>query len=175
MLSKAVTEYMFYFIGHGDPPPQSAGRYHAVCGAHVTHMLRDMLGDIECGYFNIPCEVLDSEHISLVHLNEQSFRKWVYQRGQLAHDYFDAGWQYISRVKSFRCRLAGFAYMARFQWMLRAIEQDQYCLRPEYPEQKHLRAILWMIWSVLKSFLHIRLNKYTPAEPVVITDHYEEK
>jgi hypothetical protein len=37
--------------------------------------------------------------------------------------------------------------------MLRAIERDNYCLRPEYPERKSLRAGLWMIWLTLTSLL----------------------
>jgi phytoene/squalene synthetase len=173
-LSKAVTEYMFYFIGHNEPPPQSATRYHAVCGAHVLHMLRDMVGDIELGYFNIPAEVLENGHISLDRLDEQPFRMWVYERVQLAYQYIEAGREYIYRVKNFRCRLAGFSYLARFEWMLRAIEQDQYCLRPEYPERKRLSAGFWMAWSVITSFLNIPWKKYKPAEPVILTDHCEE-
>ncbi len=173
-LSKAVTEYMFYFIGHDDPPPQSGVRYHAVSGAHVTHMLRDMLGDIELGYINIPAEVLENGRISLDHFGEQNIRKWVFERVQLAHEYFDEGRKYISRVKNFRCRLAGFSYLARFEWMLRAIEQDQYCLRPEYPERKHLSAALWMAWSVIRSFLNFPRAKYLPPEPFTLSDHCEE-
>jgi phytoene/squalene synthetase len=173
-LSKAVTEYMFYFIGHRDPPPQSAVRYHAVCGAHVVHMLRDMVGDIKLGYFNIPEEVLASGQISLDHVDDPSIRTWVYERVKLAHEYFDSGRKYISRVKNFRCRLAGFSYLARFEWMMKAIEQDQYFLRPEYPERKRLSAVLWMAWRVITSFLNMPYMGYKPAEPVIFTDHYEE-
>jgi hypothetical protein len=50
-----------------------------------------------------------------------------------------------------RCRLAGYAYTARFQWMLGAIERDHYCLRSEYPDRKSLWAGLWMGWSALAS------------------------
>ena len=74
-LSKAVTEYMFYFIGHHDPPPQSATRYHAVSGAHVVHMLRDMVGDIAVGYFNIPAEVLEARAYLLDDLHKLSVPK----------------------------------------------------------------------------------------------------
>jgi phytoene/squalene synthetase len=173
-LSKAVTEYMFYFIGHGDPPPQSEARYDAVCGAHVVHMLRDMVGDIDLGYLNIPGEVMEASQIKLDRLNEPPFRKWVYQRGQLAHQYFNAGRQYISQVKSFRCRLAGFSYLARFEWMLRAIEHDQYHLRPEYPHRKRLSAALWMLWGIFTSFMHIPRMKYKTADPMMSAEHREE-
>jgi phytoene/squalene synthetase len=173
-LSKAVTEYMFYFIGHDDPPPQSGARYHAVSGAHIVHMLRDLLGDIELGYFNIPAEVLENGRISSDQFGELTFRKWVFERVQLAHGYFDAGRKYISQVKNFRCRLAGFSYLARFEWMLRAIEQDRYCLRPEYPERKRLKAALWMAWRIITSFLNLSTVKYNPPEPLIFTDHCEE-
>ena len=173
-LSTAVTEYMFYFIGHGDPPPQRSDRYHAVSGAHVVHMLRDMVGDIELGYFNIPAEVLEAEKLSLDHFDEPSFRKWVHGRSQLAHEYLNAGRQYISQVKNFRCRLAGYSYLARFEWMLRAIEQDRYCLRREYPERKRLNAVLWMVWSVVTSFLNIPWKKYKPVDRMSASGHYEE-
>jgi len=173
-LSTAVTEYMFYFIGHRDPPPQSATRYQAVCGAHVVHMLRDMVGDIRLGYFNIPEEVLEAGHISLDHLETQPFRKWVFERVQMAHQYFEAGRKYISQVKNLRCRLAGHAYLTRFEWMLRAIEQDRYCLRAEYAERKRLSAILWMAWRLFTSFLNIPGKKNQPVDSVIFTDHCEE-
>lgn len=173
-LSQAVTEYMFYFIGHADPPPQSGERYHAVCGAHVVHMLRDMVDDTKVGYFNIPAEILENGWISSDQLNQPAIRKWVFERVQLAHQYFEAGRKYISQVKNFRCRLAGFSYLARFEWMLRAIEQDQYCLRSEYPERKRLSAALWMVGRIIRSFLNFPTGKYEPSEPSILTDHCEE-
>ena len=174
-LATAVTEYMFYFIGHNDPPPQGGARYHAVYGAHVVHMLRDMVGDIELGYVNIPAEVLENGKISINKFDEPAFRKWVFERVRLAHDYFDAGRNYISQVKNFRCRLAGFSYLARFEWMLRAIEKDQYCLRAAYPERKYLRTALWMAWRVIASFLNFPRVKYKPSEPLIFTDHCGEQ
>jgi phytoene/squalene synthetase len=173
-LSKAVTEYMFFFIGHRDPPPQSATRYHAVCGAHVVHMLRDMVGDIELGYVNIPAEVLGAGQITFSHYDDPSFRKWVAERVHLANQYFNAGRKYISQVKNFRCRLAGYAYLARFEWMLGAIERDRYILRPEYPERKSFRAGLWIAWKVLASFLNIPWKTSKSTEAVKFTDQYEE-
>ena len=175
LLSNAITEYMFYFIGHQDPPPRSATRYQAVCGAHVVHMLRDMLDDIALGYINIPGEVLEAEHISLDDLHSRSFRKWVFERAQLAQRYFSDGRKYIAQVKSFRCRLAGFTYLARFEWMLKAIEREQYCLRLEYPERKSLRVVLWMAWYVFTSLMNIPWMKYKPVELLTLTDHCEER
>lgn len=175
LLSKAVTEYMFYFIGHQDTPPCIATRYHAVCGAHVVHMLRDMVDDIASGYFNIPGEVLDAGHFSLDTLRSRPFRKWVFERTKLARRYFKAGRIYMTHVKNMRCRLAGFTYLARFEWMLRAIERDQYYLRPEYPERKSLRAGLWMAGRVFTSLLNLPWVKYKLDEPKTFTDLSEER
>jgi phytoene/squalene synthetase len=175
LLSKAIMEYMFYFIGHLDPPPSGETRYHAVYGAHVIHMLRDMVDDIAVGYINIPVEIIEAEHISLDNLHSMPFRKWVFERVQLAHMYFEAGRKYIAKVKNMRCRLAGFTYLARFEWMLRTIERDQYCLRHKYPERKSLRASLWMAWRVISSLINIHWIKYNPGEPVALADQYEER
>ena len=175
LLSRAVTEYMFYFIGHQNPPPYGATRFQAVYGAHMVHMLRDMVNDIALGYFNIPAEVLEAEHISLDDLHSQSFRKWVFNRVQLAQKFFDAGRKYIAGVKNLRCRLAGFTYLARFEWMLRSIEHEQYCLRSEYPERKSLQACLWMTWRVFKSLVNIQWIKDNPVELVLFMDQYEER
>ena len=62
-LAIAVTEAMYYFIGHDDPSPHCDARYLAVIAAHITHMLRDAVEDVENGYFNIPDEVLASSGI----------------------------------------------------------------------------------------------------------------
>ncbi len=50
-LATAVTEAMHYFIGYGCKSPQDQTRYLAVSAAHITHMFRDTLDDIEAGYF----------------------------------------------------------------------------------------------------------------------------
>jgi phytoene/squalene synthetase len=156
LLSTAVTELMFYLFGHRDPPPRTGTRYHAVYGAHVVHMLRDTVEDISAGYFNPPAEYLQAGTISIEQLHSLPFRKWVFTRVKLARKYFDLGRRYIAQAKCFRCRLAGFAYIARFEWVLRAIERDQYRLRPEYPERKRLTALLWMVGRVLTSSVNLR-------------------
>ena len=61
-------------------------------------------------------------------------------------------------------RLAGFAYTARFEWMLRAIERDRYCLRSEYPERKGLQAAMWMAWSALAGIFSLPLARITPRK-----------
>jgi phytoene/squalene synthetase len=84
LLAKVVTEAMFFFIGHQDLPPCTTGKYQAVCGAHVVHMLRDLVGDIAVGYINIPNEIHEKERLSLRAVQNISFRKWVFERAKLA-------------------------------------------------------------------------------------------
>jgi len=174
LLSTAVTELLFYFIGHEDPPSCSETRYHAVNGAHVMHMLRDMVEDISAGYFNVPGEYIKAQQILLEDLRNLSFRKWVFGRVKLARQYFTLGRSYISQVKSFRCRLAGFAYLARFEWMQRAIERDGYCLRPDYPERKSLKAGLWIAWRTFISVFNIPWMRLDPGPQVALSDQGEE-
>jgi phytoene/squalene synthetase len=152
-LAKAVTEAMYHFIGHDDPSPSHEARYFAVTAAHITHMLRDAVEDVQNGYFNIPREVLAGHGILPGDITSPAHREWVYGRVQLARQYFKLGQECTARVKNLRCRLAGYAYTARFAWMLNAIERDSYYLRAEYPERKSWRAGLWMIWSALTSLL----------------------
>jgi len=155
-LATAVTEAMYYFIGHGDPAPHQETRYLAVTAAHIVHMLRDAFEDTEAGYFNIPGEFLQKHAISAGDIESQAYRQWVCSRVRLARRYFKVSWASQAQIKSLRCRLASSAYMARFEWMLRTIERENYCLRCEYPDRRSLRAGLWMAWSVLVS---IPLNK----------------
>jgi phytoene/squalene synthetase len=175
LLAIAVTEALFYFIGHQDPPPCSENRYNAVFGAHVVHMLRDAVEDIATGYINFPSEYIETEHISIEDMDSPSFRNWVYGRAKLAHRYFRIGIKYIAQVKNLRCRLAGFMYLARFEWMLNTIERDGYCLRCAYPERKSLRAGIWMVWRVFTSLLNVSWMKLNPIRQVDLSDQREER
>jgi phytoene/squalene synthetase len=152
-LAKAVTEAIYYFIGHDDPAPRHEARYMAVTAAHITHMLRDALEDAENSYYNIPSEYIATWGFTPEDVKSQAYRDWVCGRVQLARGYFKLGGECTAQVKNLRCRLAGYAYTARFEWMLDAIERDNYCLRSEYPERKSLRAGLWMIWTTATSLL----------------------
>ena len=153
MLTTAVTDALYYFIGHDDLAPYHKVRYQAVTASHITHMLRDTLEDVEVGYFNIPGEYLQMHRISPSDVKSPAYRRWVCGRVKLARGYFQKGREYLAQDKNLRRRLAGYAYMARFEWMLRAIEGDNYCLRSEYPERKSLWAGLWMGWSAMVSML----------------------
>jgi phytoene/squalene synthetase len=152
-LATAVTDALHYFIGHDDPPPCHRSRYLAVTAAHITHMLRDAIEDNRVGYFNIPAEYLRSHRISPQEVDSPAYRRWVRGRVRLARQYFRAGRECLAQVKNWRCRLAGYAYAARFEWMLGVIERENYCLRADYPERQGPRAGLWMGWSTLASLV----------------------
>jgi phytoene/squalene synthetase len=161
-LASAVTEAMHYFIGHCCPSPRDETRYLAVTAAHITHMLRDTYDDVQNGYYNIPRELLAAQRIQPSDLQSDAYRAWVRSRVQLARGYFDLGRRYLSRVKNLRCRLAGYAYTARFEWLLDTIEREVYCLRPAYDERKSFRAGLGMGWLVFSSLFNLPPGGITP-------------
>jgi len=165
-LASAVTESMHYFIGHSNYSPCDETRYLAVTGAHITHMLRDTFDDVQAGYYNIPREVLESNHIQPQGLQSETYRAWVRSRVQSARQCFKAGREYLSRVENARCRLAGFAYTARFEWLLDTIEQEGYHLRPEYNERKSFGTGLRMGISTLSALVNWQWTE-TLSQPVV--------
>lgn len=166
-LATAVTEALHYFIGHDSPPPRSEARYLAASAAHITHMLRDTYEDTAAGYFNIPREYCEVERSAAPDVDSAPYRAWVQSRVHLARAYFAAGKRYLARVESLRCRLAGYAYIARFEGLLDTIEQEGYRLRPEYPERKSPRVALGLVGSVLQSLSGPRSPRALPrALPV---------
>ncbi len=148
-LATAVTEALHYFIGNGCGSPHDEQRYRAATGAHITHLLRDTLDDIEAGYINIPREIIEANGISPQDIQAPAYRTWVMQRVQRARDCFQAGRAYLESVENNRCKLAGYAYIARFDSVLDAIERDDYRLRADYRECKTLRSGLEMGWKML--------------------------
>jgi phytoene/squalene synthetase len=165
-LATAVTDALHYFIGHNCPTPCSETRYQAVYGAHVVHMLRDAVEDTAAGYFNLPREVVEAQGITIQDLDGPAYREWVCGRVKFARLCFQQGREYIAQVKNWRCRLAGFAYTARFEWLLEAIERDNFCLRAAYPERKSLRAGLWMARMALFALFKpsSRTKNYLPVK-----------
>ena len=165
-LATAVMEAIHHFIGHDGFAPHDETRYLAVSAAHITHMLRDTFADVRAGYYNIPREVLEENHIGPQDVQSDAYRNWVKSRVQLAREYFKAGKSYFARVQSTRCRLACFAYIARFEWLLDTIEWEGYRLRPEYSERrssgtKHRIGLL-----TLSSIIHSR-SKPSIQQPVL--------
>ncbi|MBI2757554.1 MAG: squalene/phytoene synthase family protein [Chloroflexi bacterium] len=167
LLASAVTEAMHYFIGHGCYSPHDDARYLAVTAAHITHMLRDTFDDTQAGYYNIPREVLDANHINPQDVQSDVYRAWVQSRVQLARTYFTAGRGYLNRVENLRCRLAGFAYTARFECVLDLIEREEYFLRAAYPERNGLSAMIRTGGSIFP-LLFIRHEMQPALEPVPV-------
>jgi phytoene/squalene synthetase len=155
-LATAVMECIHYFVGHTAYSPRDETRYSAVAGAHIVHMLRDTYEDMQLGYYNIPREVLDANHISSQDVQSDAYCAWVKSRVQLAREYFQAGKDYFARVQNPRCRLACHAYIARFEWLLDTIEREGYRLRPHYTERKSISTGLWMSWLTLSSVIKVR-------------------
>lgn len=155
-LATAVMECIHHFIGHDDFAPHDETRYLAVAGAHITHMLRDTFDDMRVGYYNIPREVLEESHIGPQDVQCDAYRDWVKSRVQQAREYFAAGKEYFARVQNSRCRLACYAYIARFEWLLDTIEREDYVLRPRYDERKSFGTGLLMSWLTLVSVFNSR-------------------
>jgi len=167
LLATAVTEAMHYFIGHDCDSPNNEKRYLAVSAAHITHMLRDTHADIQAGYFNIPREVLDANHIAPQDVESNAYRAWVRSRVQLARNYFKVGRDYLQQVGNLRCRFAGFMYSARFEWLLDTFEREGYLLRPQYNERKSFGTGLRMSFDTLSAIVNWRsLNMSARAMPV---------
>ena len=165
-LASAVMECIHYFIGHDDFAPHDETRYLAVSGAHVTHMLRDTFDDVQSGYYNIPREVLGVNRIEPQDVSTDTYRAWVKSRVQLARDYFRTGKRYFARVQNPRCRLACFAYIARFEWLLDTMERESYCLRPHYDERKSTATGLRMSLLTIASMFNFRGRRTSPSTTV---------
>jgi phytoene/squalene synthetase len=165
-LATAVIEAIHYFIGHDDFSPHDETRYLAVSAAHITHMLRDTFDDMQLGYYNVPREVVEENHIGLQDVQSDAYRAWVKSRVQLAGEYFKTGKDYFARVQNPRCRLACFAYIARFEWLLDTIEEEGYCLRPQYNERRSVSTGLRMSWLTLSSMFNVRTAGTLPPSTV---------
>lgn len=155
LLATAVTEALQYFIGHHCPPPCCETRYMAVMGTHIVHMLRDTVEDNAAGFYNVSQEYLSANNITPFDIDHPAYLEWVHSRVELARALFKQGRVYIHQVQNRRCRLAAFAYVSRFEWMLRALEKDAYHLRPAYPQRRSLQAGLWVGLNTLASLLAV--------------------
>jgi phytoene/squalene synthetase len=152
-LASAVTEALHYFVGHGCAAPRGESRYLAVSAAHITHMLRDTVEDVQAGYYNVPLEILERSRLSPGDIQAASYREWVKGRVELARRYFAVGRDYLRRVSNPRYRLACLAYISRFEGVLDSIEREGYLLRASYPERKTLGAMAHAALSIASSFI----------------------
>ncbi len=155
--------------------PHSEARYLAATGAHIAHMLRDTLDDAAAGYFNVPRDLLEAHAITPQDVGSDAYRAWVRSRVQMARACFEAGKGYLSQVENLRCRIAGYAYIARFAGVLDAIERDGYRLRSAYPECKSLRSGIASGWSLLSLALKPRRREAAPRASLFIMKTSEGK
>jgi hypothetical protein len=155
MLAIAVTDALFYFIGNKCIYPQTESRYLAVQGAHIIHMLRDMLEDSAIGYFNIPRELMEADSFEIYEVDHPSYRKWVKMRIEQADLFFKAGRNFLALINNLRCRIACCAYIARFEWLALVVKKHGYLLHAKYPERKTLKATIWMMGNIFSTILGI--------------------
>jgi len=155
-LGKAVTDGLQYFIGNGHPYPDSDNRYLAATAAHITHILRDMLVDMDDGFINIPREYLEAHSISPEDVDSPPFRIWVRNQVEQARQYFREGKRYLDELDVLRCKIVGYWYCARFEGVLDAIERDGYVLRVAYNRRGRYSTLLKIAWlSVSVTLRHI--------------------
>jgi phytoene/squalene synthetase len=162
LLATAVTDALHHFIGSSCAAPDCDERYLAATGAHITHMLRDLVDDIDSGYINIPRELLRTHRLDLQDLENETLRDWVKVRARLARTCFEGGKAYLAQVESLRCRIAGWAYIARFEIVLDMIERDGFNLRTDYSASKNLTSRLRMLWSVASQAFNPRQDETIP-------------
>lgn len=153
-LGRSVTDGIQYFVGNCCPYPDTPYHYHAATAAHITHMLRDMVQDIEEGYVNIPSDYLEEHNINPGDITSLPFRAWVQARIELAREYFNEGKSYLDELDVLRCKIAGHWYCARFEGVLDAIERDGYRLRRDYSQ--HRKLTTWIKMARLASSLTIQ-------------------
>lgn len=162
-LAIAVTELLHYLIGNGSYSPKDGSRYAAASAAHIVHMLRDTYEDVDAGYFNVPREILVQAGISPAEVHHPAYRRWVCERTQLANAQFHIARNYLSRVESLRCRLAGYTYMNRFENVLALIKQDNYVLRSQYPRRRTLGGVATFFSSLFGSLVRSSAKQTTPV------------
>jgi phytoene/squalene synthetase len=116
-------------------------------------MLRDALEDAQAGYYNIPSEVIAANGIAPWDVESSAYRDWVRARVRKARACFRMGRAYLAQVENLRCRIAGYAYMHRFETVLDRIEQAGCVLQAQYPQRNGRRRgvemIGWALWMAL--------------------------
>jgi phytoene/squalene synthetase len=163
-LGVSVTDGIQYFVGNGHPYPQSEQQYLAATGAHIAHLLRDMLIDIDDGFVNIPAEFLENHSLEPVSIHHTDYIEWVRTRVNLARQSFKEGKRYLESLDHLRCKIVGCWYCARFEGVLETIEQDGYILRKSYDDRKKLSAWMWMLWIWIRVTIRHVLRKSTPIK-----------
>lgn len=165
-LSKSVTDGLLYFIGNGNPYPESENRYQAGIAAHISHLLRDMHQDDADGFINIPREYLEERSISHEDVHDPAYKDWVRKRVELARELFVEGKRYLDELDVLRCKIVGHWYCTRFEVVLDTIERDEYLLREEYHERRRISTWLKIIWLAVSLSLRHYFHRYKPKSSV---------
>lgn len=161
-LGISVTDGIQYFVGNGHKYPRSELQYLAATGAHIAHLLRDMLNDVADGFVNIPSEYLEKYNLEPNAINPAAYKEWVRERvGQARHLFFE-GKRYLDSLDVLRCKIVGHWYCARFEGVLNMIERDGYVLRESYDDRKQLTAWLRMLQIWLRVSLQHVLPRRDP-------------
>jgi len=143
-LAKSTTDGLQYFIGNDQKYPIAENQYLAAKAAHIIHLLRDMVDDLQNGFINIPEEYLKLHDIEPHQIENPVFKAWVHHRIDKARKYFKEGKLYLESLEVLRCKTVGLWYCARFEKVLDKIEQEGYMLRDGYNERKRGSNILKM-------------------------------
>lgn len=151
-LSQSVTDGLQYFIGNGSRYPGGENQYLAAAAAHIAHLLRDTIRDLEDGFINIPQEYLAEHGINPEDVHSPPYLAWVQDRVKQAKEYFREGKLYLDSLDVLRCKIMGYWYCARFEGVLNIIERDGFKLRAEYKKEFVWLKMLWL--SVLLTFQH---------------------
>ena len=178
-LSRSVVDGLQYFIGNGHPYPAADNRYLAAVGAHIAHLLRDMVQDTADGFTNIPREYLKAHGIGPGDVDSPPFRAWVQEQVAQARRCFRQGKRYLDTLDVLRCKIVGYWYCARFEGVLDAIEHDGYILRAVYNKRRKLSTWLKIVWlGISVTFRHVThrglctpvRTRHKPSSQAVVTE-----
>lgn len=164
-LARSVTDGLQYFIGNEAAYPDGESRYLAAHGAHIVHLLRDTVRDIDNGYINIHQEYLDEHGIAPGDIDSPPFRAWVQERTELARRQFREGKRYLESLEVLRCKIAGYWYCARFESILDTIEGDGYALRAEYKSEWVWPRMLWLSIAIAIRHAYRRAHVFRARQP----------
>ena len=141
-VGRAVTDCVLHFVGHGYPYPDTESRFLGPIGAHIAHMLRDMLADTADGLINIPREYLEANGILPEDVGAAPYQAWVRERVEQARQHFRDGKRFFDQLDLLRPKVVGYWYCARFEGVLNAIQRDGYVLRVAYNERRRPSSLL---------------------------------
>ena len=158
-LGRAVTDGIQYFVCNGHHYPEASNRYLAATAAHITHMLRDLISDLNEGYINIPREYLEEHNLNPKEVENPLMRAWVKAQVQLARQYFCEGKHYLDQLDVLRCKIAGYWYCVRFECVLTAIEKDAYVLLPDYNERRKISTKFKLVKQAITLIVQ-RISRY---------------